>query len=914
MLLERDAELALIDDYLQRSRQRRGGTLLLCGEPGIGKSALMLGAVAAAPGLVLRARGVEVETEMPFVALRDLVAPVSGQISELPELQRRALLGALAIEDHASVEQFAVCVGTLTLLSLAAQQDPLLVVVDDLQWVDAASLSVLRFVARRIGTESIALLLAAREPPEGFDEDGCTVHQITGLSLAGVQTLLDNHRRAANAVTLHRATGGNPLAVTELLHEGNDRLLEADGILEPLPVNDVIRDAFGKRLTHISKDGQAALLVAAATERSELSMLVAAAERLNAGLRGFVEAEAAEVISMRSGELMFRHPIMRSVIYSGAAPHAQRAAHQALAQGAELLGRGDEAAWHLASAAILPDEEVAARLETAAKSYERRSGHFAAAQALVRAAQLSPEANVRARRLHEAAESARRAGRGPWALELLDAAAATARGSSLKAEIEFTRAILLSWCDPAAGASHRFEELANRTETMHPEIAATAYGYGAAEAVVEGDIAAARRQAQHAVAVAERDGVSAAAREVALQAQGTVLVLSGDPDGPGILRKVAQEMLTRNDLTGREYLALPLIWLEEYDLVWQLLGPRLQDVRNGGDIRALTASLEVEATLRYRTGDWTRAQAAAAESARLAEDSSQTVQLAYSLATLAIVQAGQGQKAAQTSADRAAQLGAELGLAELDQYVWAAKGLFALGQGDVLAALASVERAADYAARAGQREPAVHQWMADLLDAAVLAKDRSLAQHTIAKLSAHESRPWAQAVAWRGTGMTAVADEYAAAFEQAMIWHDRTVAPFERARTHLWWGRRLRRDRRRVEARGQLETALAMFEHLNARPWAEATHRELVASGERLRRDETARDELTPQEAQITALVAAGASNRDIAGTMYLSPKTVEAHLSRIYRKFGVHSRAQLAVCVLTSGEVDAAAARSDRP
>ena len=438
---------------------------------------------------------------------------------------------------------------------------------------------------------------------------------------------------------------------------------------------------------------------------------------------------------------------------------------------------------------------------------------------------------------------------------------------------------------------------------LDPEIAATAYGFAAAQSIVEGDLSGARRQAELAVEVAGTNELSSAAHDVAAQALGTALILTGDPRGADTLRQTAREMLTRDDLTGREYLALPLIWIEEYGLAWQLLGPRLDEVRSKGDVRALTASLEVDATLCFRTGNWTRALASAAESAGLARESSQTVQLAYSLATLAIVQAGQGDDDASESADQAAALGAQFGLAELEQYVGTAIGLLELGRGDPDAALAGLDRAAAYAHRAAQREVGVHQWMADLLDAAFLTKDLDRVQLVIDELMAIGSRPWARAVAWRGVGMLAGAGGYASAFAEALGWHDRTAAPFEQARLHLWWGRRLRRDRQRVEARAHLTPALEVFERLHARPWVLAARRELTASGERLRRADEGREMLTPQEAQISALVAAGASNKDIAGTMYLSPKTVESHLSRIYRKLGVRTRQQLIVQLLGSND-----------
>ena len=905
VLIEREAELALIAGLLERAGQSCGGTLILCGEPGVGKTALLRRAVASAPGRTLWLRGVESERELAFVGLWDLLGPVLDLADDLPDPQRRAVLGALAIRGDVPVERFAVNVGVLTLLIAAARTAPLLIVGDDVQWIDDASLDVLRFVTRRIAAEPIAMLLSSREVPPGFDDERTTVRTVRGLTAGGVRTLVGDRSLWADAAAfaegLHEATGGNPLALGELLRGGGEQLREAVELGQPLPVNDVIRAAFRERLARLSDRARTALLVAAATERRDLAVLARAAAHLGVDLDAFEEAEREDVIAIEEGRVSFQHPIMRSVMYSVASAEERRAAHVALAREIASESNSDEAPWHRAAAALLPDERIASELEETALRYGRRSGHYAAARALQRAAMLTAEDDARARRLHEAAEAARRAGRGAWARRLLDEAASYARAPELQAEVDFTRTILGTWTEATLDSSRRYEELATAHRERDPEYAATVYGYAAAQRVVEGDVADARRQAELAVDAAASEGVSDAARDVAMQALAITQILNGDPAGAETSRRVAREMLGREDLTGREYLTLPLIWIEDYELASALLEPRLAEARATGNLRALTASLEVEANLCFRTGDWQHARAAADESARLAEDSDQTVQLAYSLATLAIVEAAQGRDEARVHAARAEAIGAEYGLAELEQYVATALGLLELGLGDAAAATVSLGRAAAYAARAGQREPCVHQWMADLLDAAFLDGDRTRVEAVIAELSGHAGRPWAQAVALRGSGMLADSERSDAAFGEAVVWHERTTAPFERGRLHLWWGRRLRRDRRRVQAREQLERALEIFDALGARPWSESARKELAASGARLRTAHDSRDELTPQEIQISEMVVAGASNKEIAGTMYLSPKTVETHLSRIYRKLDVRSRQQLAVKLLAS-------------
>jgi DNA-binding CsgD family transcriptional regulator len=895
MLVERDAELAAIRAALEDAAKGKGGALVFCGEPGLGKSALLARAAAMAPGLVLTMRGAELESELPFAGLRDLLAPILDEASGLPRPQRLALLGALAMEEVDQVELFGVFTGTLTLLSMAAERQPVLICADDLQWLDSGSADAIRFVAGRLGAEPIALLVAARERPTGLDRDGVRIHELRGLSRQGTGRLLGNQARRELADRLHDATGGNPLALLELARDDNDAPAPVAG-LAPLPVGEAIRRCFARRLEALGPGARAALVIAATAQRDDMRLLLDAASRLGLSVDNFLQAEAAGAVELESGRLRFQHPLLRSVVYAGSSAAERRSAHTALAAAAAGLSRPDEQAWHRAAAAVVPDEGIAAGLEAAAAGYERRSGHVGAAQALELAAKLTPEADRRAHRLQRAGEAARRAGEVSWARALLEEAAALAETPALAARIEFTRTLLTAWSESAASARDRYEALAARLRDSDRDGAATAYAYAAAQAVVEGKVDTARSDAALAHSLLRAQPLSAYATAVVLHADAIVRVLAGDASAPDALCAAARDLLDTGQFSGREYVALPLIWIEEYELARTLIDSRLEEARRCADLRALTATLEVDATLRYRTGDWTGAHAAAAESARLSRESRQHVQLAYSLATLSIVQAGQGHAEAPASAEQAQSLADRHGLTEIGQYVASARGLAELGEERPEAALEQLKRAERYVAIAGQREPAVHQWTADLADAAVALKRADRAEAIATRLEeVAPTRAWARAVAARTRGMLAAERDYDHHFGEALAWHARTTAPFELARTHLCWGRRLRRDRHRVDARGHLETALDGFEALGARPWSAMAARELKATGASLRRvDGDARDELTPQEHQIAALVIAGASNKDVAASMYLSPKTVETHLSRIYRKRGVRSRFEL--------------------
>jgi DNA-binding CsgD family transcriptional regulator len=368
-----------------------------------------------------------------------------------------------------------------------------------------------------------------------------------------------------------------------------------------------------------------------------------------------------------------------------------------------------------------------------------------------------------------------------------------------------------------------------------------------------------------------------------------VLVLRGEPaEGAPLLRAAAEWFEAEGEMPGRDYVAQALLWVEDYALARRLLDPLLAHARRVGDLRALTSALEVQAQLAYRTGEWRAAHAAAEESVRLSADTELTVQLAYSLAVLALVEAARGDTTSAAHAAQADEIAARNRLGVIAEYTGAARGLDALARGQPLDALAHLDAVAGRVAATGRRLPGVLQWEADRLEAAVRADRPDVARAGLAELG---EDGWGGAVAARIAGL--LADEYRPHFEAAL---SRDGGPFEAARARLCFGQRLRRDGLRVEAREQLHGALEAFRTLGAAPWADAAERELGASGEKLRRRAPdAEEELTAQEHQIAALVAEGASNKDVAAQLFLSTKTVEAHLTRIYRKLGVSSRTQLA-------------------
>ena len=430
MLLGRDAECERIERLVARARDGESGVLVLRGEPGIGKTALLEHAAASAGAVtVLRVRGVESEVEVAFGGLHELLRPVLDERERLPPPQRVALERALGLVAGAGPEPQLVGAATLGLLAALAEERPVLVLADDVQWLDGASASALTFAARRLLADAVVVLLTVRAgEPSRIDAAGLDELELTGLAAEPARALLDAH--AAHPVAgdtagwLHEATGGNPLALVELAAEAPR--LRPGPVGDHIAVGHRIERALGRRLDRMSDEAARSLLAAAVADGDELEPVLGAARAAGGSLAGLEEAEAAELIHLAAGRIAFRHPLVRSVVLARAAPAERRAAHReyAAALGAEAGGAvAERRAWHLAAGTLEPDEEVAAALAVAATAAGERGGFAAAAAAFEQAAGLSPEPARRAERLRRAADSAWLAGDGPRALALLDDAA-----------------------------------------------------------------------------------------------------------------------------------------------------------------------------------------------------------------------------------------------------------------------------------------------------------------------------------------------------------------------------------------------------------------------------------------------------------------------------------------------------------
>jgi DNA-binding CsgD family transcriptional regulator len=906
-LVGRHQECRRIDALLDSARQGGGEALILRGEPGIGKTALLDYAVGEAADLrALRTCGYESESEIPFAGLADLLHPVISHVGSLPVPQRAALVGTLAIGPAAPAGRFTVCVATLGLLSAAAEERPLLIVVDDAHWLDPSSAQAIRFTARRLRAEGIALLIATRPTDAGRRDDaGIAELEISGLGFEPARVLMTRHspRRLTDAQMqrLFSLTKGNPLALTEIpgLLNGDT----ATHALEPLHVGARLEQAFQRRVEGLPYPSRSALVVVAADQSGRLGPVAVALEHLQLGLVALEPAEMAGIVHIDADDVTFQHPLLRSATYHRAPVATRRAAHTALA---EAYGRlpGDHAAdaraWHLAIATLAPDSVVAGELHDAGVRARHRGAYIEAARAFKRAADLSTDGDDRARRLVAAAKSWQLAGRVDLAQDLLTAALDLTSDPAARAQVQHLRGYVRMWREAPSGVSSLLEREAALVESLDPDRAALMLADAAVPAFMIGDFPRALDVAQRAHAVSRHAGTLA--QRVADLTLAVARVTRGDRAGGRSLLESCREWLERGSPLRHPqetiFAVITWMWLEDFATAQQLIARLITECRRDSALGVLPYALGLGAAVDYRTGQWKSGIARAGESVRLADETRQAN--AYGVFFLAHIQATMGQRGLAERHLQQAEDNARLyGVDCLPIYTWAARGLLALGLGNVDDAITHLERVADLADRQGLVDPTISPWPPDLIEALVRAGRQRDAAQTLDRWltpAAEAGSRLAAATGARARGLIDGTLDAATHFEEALRIHEDLPCPFERARTLLCYGEVLRRNRRRGDARLRLREALRMFDQLEAAPWIERARAELRATGETARkRVPSTAFELTPQELQIALMVAGGASNTDVAAALFLSAKTVEYHLSKTYRKIGVSSRAALA-------------------
>jgi DNA-binding CsgD family transcriptional regulator len=916
MLQGRDVERRRLDLLLGRARAGTGGVLVLRGEPGIGKTALLGYAAGSAGSMrVLRAAGIEAETELAFAGLYSLLHPLAGYLGALPERHAAALRAAFGLShDQAPPERFAVAAGTHGLLTAAAEHGALLILVDDLHWLDPNSSEALTFALRRLGCDAIACVLTLREGvpvPAGLpscDLAGLGREQAAQLveAVAGIRPAPAVARR------LHAETGGNPLALAELSAALTAEQLGGAEMPQmpqmPLQPGAAIRQRFAARLDQLSPPARTALLVAAAAGRCAAAEVAAAAGLVGSGdSQALGEAEAAGLVHITAEGVQFSHPLLRSAAYHGAAPALRRAAHRALAQ--VVTGRDAErAAWHRAAAATGPDDGAAAALEAAARLAARKGAPLAAAAAWERAAGLSGAAERRSARLAEAAEAALDGGDLDRARCLTETMAAAGQPGDRARMLAVKGRLELLTGRPAA-AQRTLQEAADLLADADPRLAVELLTESVYWTVEAGLFDVASRVTGRITDLAERSDETA--RFLADYSTAFLGWRRGDADhGMPRLRRAAARLNADRVLASSPELQPFVSWtlsaLGYEDRARRHCDQAMELVRSQGAVGRLPDLLTMAVSLDLQAGRWSLALANGSQALDLALATGQTPMAYEALFMLAEIEAAQGRdedclRHARQADQLATQLGLPLGQLRARLTVAALE----LGRGRLEEAIAHYEEVGRLAAEWGYSD-AFTSPVPYLIEAHARAgavdRARALLPDYL-DLVTGVAHPLWSAVAARCRGIVAAGD-FDGYFLDAIRLHQRSSGPFQHARTHLCYGERLRRARRRRDARGQFRAAVEIFDRLDARPWADRARAELRATGETMTSGGNDGAQLTPQELQIALLVAQGRTNAEVGQAVFLSTRTVEFHLSRAYRKLGVASRTELTRRLASAGTV----------
>jgi DNA-binding CsgD family transcriptional regulator len=904
VLVGRERERQVLGSLAAAARVGQGGTLVVVGEAGIGKSALLSDFALSTAGAgmrILEAAGVEAEREVPFGGLLQLLRPVLGHLDALPEPQAAALGAALALRPGAESERFAVGAAVLGLLSRAAEDEPLALVVDDAHLLDPPTAQALTFAARRLTADPVAVVLAVREGVASVvTSAGLPELRLGGLGADSAGALLSGRGLSiAEHARLLAATGGNPLALLELPdHASLDAL--PDGA--PIPVPASLARAFAARADALSPAARTALLVASAAG-GDLATAVPACVRLGVGTADLDEAAAAGLVSLEAGRVHFRHDLVRSAVWAEASPADRRSVHLALA--ATLPSQEvDRRAWHLGEASTDPDESVAATLDAAAARAGSRGAHAVAAAGYARSARLTPDAGRRARRLVTGAEFAWRAGQPTTSLDLLAQSASLPREQDLRLRAAALEAAVATRTGAVERARDLLVDAASSVDDA--DLAVPLLTDAILAAQFAGDIAAASR------AAARIDDLlphvrSPRALWVGTLATGLAGVITGH-GGPDRIRAAMAQAIVDDDLLADARLAPWLVmgplFLRESGAERTVIPTVVGHVRRRADLGGLPILLFYVARDQATTDRWTDAVATYTEGISLAREAGQVTDLVAGLAGLACVEARRGSDAAcRAHAGEALALATEHHIGFFQTWPLTALGDLALGAGRAQEALDAYTTLVELTSTLGFDD--VDVWpAAEMVDALVRLDRRSEAAvlaGRLAERAADKGQPWSLARAARAVGLTCPDDELDDHFSTALALHARTPDSFETARTQLAFGYRLRRARRRLDSRPPLRAALATFDKLGAAPWAEQAAAELRATGETAnRRDSVGLDHLTPQELQVARTLAAGRTTREAAAALFLSPKTIEYHLRNVYTKLGIRSRAELSAQMST--------------
>ena len=907
-LVGRDPELEAIDGFLTTARQGLSSVLVLRGEAGIGKTALLDYAASSAADLrVVRVVGVEAEAGFPFAALHRLLVPFLSDLGTLGPSQRTAVSVACGLDDGPAADVMLVGLGALSLLAEASARRPLLVCIDDAHWLDHDSLTVCAFLGRRVHAEGIVVLVAVRSNAAEADTfHGLATLEVRGLDKDSALDLLRSVVRsgldARVADDLVTATGGNPLALADLgLELSSHQLIGGTVLPEPLPIGSHLEAHYLRQVHALPQATQSWLLLAATEPTGDLGYVSAAAAGVGINSQDASPAEVAGVVSLRSS-IEFRHPLVRSAVYGGATSADRREAHRALAGVTTRPADADRRTWHLAAACNGPDEHVAAELESAADRAGDRGGFAGRARCLTRAAELTPDERVRAGRFLAAAEASLRAGSPLQAQSLVDRVdrdvideVAIGRSLMLRGGLDIT----LGKPNAFAFASSRYLDAAIAFRLEAPELEREAL-LRACEAIVSnesfiGDTTPSTLAEAVTTGAQRNDDAPLATLFFKAVA---ALVSDGYVTAAPHLRRAITAVLAP-EASDEDVLARCVLTTSLCTVTWdhrsraKVLERASTVARRTGALRDLDIILFCQSMAETDLGRLQAADHHLIEGHQMRSALGATSEmweiyrhpelLAWRATADQIRETLQGTiEASRVLGHRAMVSIGELALTILD-----------LGRGDYQRALCTAQKLVE-APRFGMETRA----LPNLVEAAARSGDRDLAQHALDMLTTRATAsgtPWALGLLTRSRALLSQTSEADSLHRSAIESLASTEALADLARAHLLYGEWLRRRKRKADARDQLRAAHAMFTDMGATAFAERARVGLAATGERARKRsvETLSD-LTPQEGQVARLAARGDTNAEIAARLFISARTVDYHLRKVYRKLDVGSRRDL--------------------
>ena len=898
----RDNECETLDRLVASVQEGHSRVLVVRGDAGVGKTALLSYLAASASDFrIVRAAGVESEMELAFAGVHQLCAPLLGRLTRLPPPQRDAVATAFGLSAGKASDLFLVGLAVLGLLSDVAGDGPLLCLVDDAQWLDQASAQVLAFVARRLLAEPVAMVFAERNTSEDKELRSLPVMVVEGLSDADAHALLDSatpgrlDERVRDRIVAE--ANGNPLALLEL-PKGLTAAELAGGFGRPdaRPVANRIEQSFLRRVRALPVETQRLLLAAAADPVGDVPLLWRAAEVLGISADAAAPAETDGLIEL-GARVRFRHPLARSAAYRAAAVRKRREIHRALAEVTDPSVDPDRRAWHRAQAALGPDETVAGELEVSADRAQGRGGIAAAAAFLERATDLTPDPARRAARALAAAQAKFEAGAGNAAYVLLAAAEIGPLDELQRARLARLRAQIVFAQRRGSDVPQLLLEAARGLEGLDDAMARETYLETFAAAIYAGRLSGpiGIREVAEAARAAPSGPVPPRPIDLLMDGLATRFIDGYDAGVPVLrraLRAIASEEGGRENDLRWLWLTSPIAFEVWDDEAWDRLTARAVTVsRASGALTVLRVALAYRAGVSILAGDFAAASTLLHESDAISVASGHAPVGRYAWDLLAAWQGDESRVLHATATDvknaRDRGEGRVIGLAGHSTAV------LYNGLGRYQAALEAAQHACEY------EDPGLFGWyLAELIEAAGRSGAQEVAQEARRQLEAHTipaGTDWALGMLARSCALLSDGSAADALYLEAIDRLGRSRLAVHLARAHLVYGEWLRRENRRVDAREHLRIAYDMLSRIGAEAFAERARRELVATGETVRKRVTeTRYELTAQEAQVARLAAEGHTNPEIASQLFISPRTAEYHLHKVYDKLGISSRRSL--------------------